>query len=81
LINKGDISEIKTFANPPALVKYTLETICILLGEKQDWDSVKKMLANTNFIDRLKTFDKDNISSSIINNLKKKINANKEYTP
>ena len=31
MINKGDITEVRSFPSPPPLVKYTLETICILL--------------------------------------------------
>jgi dynein heavy chain len=65
-INKSDISEIKTFPSPPALVRYTLETVCILLNEKPDWDNIKRILSQTNFIDRLKGFDKDNIPKPIL---------------
>ena len=76
-INKQDISEIKTFPSPPKLVRFTLETICILLKEKRDWDSIKRMLSDTKFIDRLKLYDKDNIPKKMLKKFRKKIYGNK----
>jgi dynein heavy chain len=35
-----------------------MEAIMLLLGEKQDWNTIKSCISETNtFIDRLKTFD------------------------
>jgi dynein heavy chain len=43
-LNKNDITEIKSFSKPPPLVLVTMEAVCILLGEKPDWDAAKKVL-------------------------------------
>ena len=41
-LNKSDITEIKSFAKPPPLVQMVMEAVCVLLGEKSDWDTSKK---------------------------------------
>lgn len=41
-LNKNDITEIKSFAKPPPLVQMVMEAVCVLLGEKPDWDTSKK---------------------------------------
>ena len=42
-LNKNDITEIKSFAKPPPLVQTTMEAVCVLLQEKPDWDTAKKV--------------------------------------
>lgn len=42
-LNKNDIIEIKTFTKPPHLVLLTMEGVCILLQEKADWETAKKV--------------------------------------
>ena len=53
-LNKADITEIKGFAQPPQAVMMVLEAVCILLGEKGDWDSAKKVMTDLSFLDRLR---------------------------
>lgn len=53
----------------------------ILLNEKTDWDSIKRVLSNLNFLDRLKSYDKDSIPQSILKRTRAKIKGNKEFTP
>ena len=52
-INKADIIEMRTFIKPPALVQLTMEGVCILLQEKTDWDSAKRVMSDAGFIPRL----------------------------
>lgn len=33
-LNKADINELKAFLKPPALVRFVMEPVCILLGAK-----------------------------------------------
>lgn len=35
-----------------------LEAVCILLGEKGDWDSAKKVMTDMGFLDKLRDYDK-----------------------
>ena len=50
--------EIKSFPKPPPLVQMTMEAVCILKGEKPDWDTAKKMLGESSFMTSLQEFDK-----------------------
>jgi len=79
-LNKGDITEIKNFANPPALVKTVMEAVCILKGAKPTWEDSKKLLNDSNFLVGLETYDKDNISEKILKALKKYID-DPDFTP
>lgn len=36
-----------------------LEAVCILLGEKNDWDGAKKVMNDMGFLDRLREYNKD----------------------
>jgi len=68
---------VKGFKKPPELVVTVLEAVCILLGEKTDWNSAKKVMGDMKFIDRLKGFDKDSIDPKIIKKLGKYIKMDK----
>eukprot|EP00958_Prasinococcus_capsulatus_P007761 scaffold712_cov404-Prasinococcus_capsulatus_cf.AAC.19 len=72
-LNKSDITEIKSFTKPPPLVQKTMEAVCVLLQEKPDWDTAKKVLTDVTFLRRLMEFDKDHILDKILKQLKKYI--------
>lgn len=46
-LDKRDITEIKSFTKPPPLVMLAMEAVCIILGEKTDWDHCRKVLSDT----------------------------------
>lgn len=52
-LNKADITEVRSFIAPPALVRLTMEGVCILLQEKTDWDGAKRVLGDAGFVARL----------------------------
>ena len=80
-LSKGDITEIKSFAKPPETVQMTLEAVCILLGEKPDWDTAKKLMSDdASFLQSLFDFDKDAIPDARLKTLKK-YTSNEEFTP
>jgi dynein heavy chain len=79
-LDKKDIQEIKSFPKPPPLVMMTMEAVNILLGEKADWDTAKKVLGDGKFMDRLKGYDKDNIPAAALKKLEKYV-AKPEYAP
>ncbi len=95
LLNKGDITEVKAMANPPAGVKLVMEAVCILQdvkpkmvnGDKPGtkvadyWSVSGPLLANPQkFLDSLFEFDKDGISDAIIKRIKPYID-NPDFTP
>jgi len=43
ILDRKVISEIKANNNPNELVLFTLQCVCCLFDEKQDWDSIKKV--------------------------------------
>merc|ERR1719409_952145 len=57
-----------------------MEAVNTLLNEKADWDTAKKVLSDTKFLDRLKAFDKDNIPAAVLKKLEKFV-VKPEYQP
>ena len=69
-LDKKDITEVKSFAKPPPAVQLVMEAVCILLGEKPNWDNSKKLLASASFMQDLKDYDKENIPPATLKKLK-----------
>ncbi|XP_068083916.1 dynein axonemal heavy chain 6 [Anabrus simplex] len=69
-LNKNDINELRVFQKPPHLVKFVMESVCLLLGAKTDWATAKIILGDTNFLKKLQEYDKDNIPDSLVKKLK-----------
>eukprot|EP00929_Paragymnodinium_shiwhaense_P038463 TRINITY_DN20312_c0_g2_i5.p1 TRINITY_DN20312_c0_g2~~TRINITY_DN20312_c0_g2_i5.p1 ORF type:complete len:4212 (-),score=1387.32 TRINITY_DN20312_c0_g2_i5:193-12828(-) len=63
-LDKKDIQEIKSFAKPPPLVEVVLSAVCLLLGAKENWDEAKKQMNDSNFLGKLKDYDKDALSAN-----------------
>lgn len=73
-LDKKSVQEMKAFNNPPEMVKFTLEAVCILLDVKPDWGEAKRLLSQMDFMDQLKAYDKDNIPPRIIKKVEKYYN-------
>jgi len=69
-LDKQAISEIRTFTSPPDAVRFVMEAVCILLGEKPDWASAKALLMTTDFLDRLNNYDKHNVPENVLKKLR-----------
>ncbi|XP_073507678.1 dynein axonemal heavy chain 3-like [Phyllobates terribilis] len=93
-LKASDITLLKTMQNPPSGVRLTLAAICILKGIKPEkrtdqsgkiiddfWPSSKKMLGDMKFLDSLKEFDKDNIPSKVIAQIRRDFISNPEFQP
>ncbi|OQR87427.1 dynein heavy chain [Achlya hypogyna] len=72
-LDKKDITEVKSFTKPPQAVQVVMEAVCIMLGEKPDWDTSKRVLSKPTFMQELKDYDKDNIAPKTLTRLKKYI--------
>lgn len=70
-LTKADITEVKSFTNPPRPVQIVMEAVCVLLGEKESWEASKKLLGQSDFMDLLTNFDKDNIPEKRLKKLRK----------
>eukprot|EP00605_Chrysophyceae_sp_TOSAG23-4_P001498 GSChrysophyteH1.ASY1.ANO1.1642.1 assembled CDS len=62
----ADITEVKSFPNPPNAVRIVMEAICILLGEEPN-----------DFIEMLQTYDKDNIPAARLKKLRRDYKVSK----
>ncbi|XP_035375794.1 dynein heavy chain 2, axonemal [Electrophorus electricus] len=65
-LNKKDMTEIKSYGRPPALVETVMEAVMILRGCDPTWAEAKRQLGESNFIKQLVHFDKDNISDRVL---------------
>lgn len=79
-ISNTHISEIKGFSAPHELIKFTLECVSILLEEKTDWDSIRRMMQN-DFINRLLKYPKDSIPKPVLRKLRQKTASNAAFNP
>lgn len=52
-LDKNSISEVKAYANPPALVALVLSAVMILFGLPTDWATAKKKIGETNFLQQV----------------------------
>jgi dynein heavy chain, axonemal len=73
-LDKKSVQEMKAFNNPPEMVKFTLEAVCILLDTKPDWSEAKRLLSQMDFMDTLRNFDKNNINPKVIKKVEKYYN-------
>ncbi|KAL8439117.1 hypothetical protein Efla_003357 [Eimeria flavescens] len=87
-LDKRDITEIKSFTKPPPLVMLAVEAVCVVLGEKTEWEHGRKVLSDTGkrcwlpscFLTRLVTCDKDHIPAATLKRLEK-ILQRPNFTP
>ena len=80
-LTKADITEVKSFTNPPNAVRVVMEGVCVLLGEKESWDVAKKLLGRTDFMELLTGYDKDNIPEARLKKLRKNYMNVDEFQP
>lgn len=69
-LNKYDIGEIRSYANPPTMVMTVLSAVCVVLNEKPDWSTAKLLLGDPGFLKRLISYDHENMNDKIFMSLK-----------
>ncbi|XP_048588102.1 dynein axonemal heavy chain 2 isoform X2 [Nematostella vectensis] len=65
-LNKKDMTEIKSYGRPPALVEKVMEAVMILRQSEPTWAEAKRQLGDGNFIKQLVNYDKDNMTDRIL---------------
>ncbi|XP_042256267.1 dynein axonemal heavy chain 2 [Thunnus maccoyii] len=65
-LNKKDMTEIKSYGRPPALVETVMQAVMTLQCKEPTWAEAKRQLGEANFIKTLVNFDKDNISDRVL---------------
>jgi len=79
-LEKSSISEVKAYSKPPPAVERVMSAVCILFGKSTDWATAKKLIGEANFLTQIKTYNKDNVSTSVMNKIKKYVN-DPSFTP
>mmetsp|Transcript_14531 Transcript_14531/g.44899 ORF Transcript_14531/g.44899 Transcript_14531/m.44899 type:complete len:1962 (-) Transcript_14531:344-6229(-) len=69
-LDKSAISEVKAYKSPPKQVETVLAAVMILFSKQTDWNTAKKVLGEANFLQSVKSYDKDNVGPSIMKKIK-----------
>ncbi|KAF4711294.1 hypothetical protein FOZ63_000413, partial [Perkinsus olseni] len=70
-LDKKAIAEVKVYAKPPELVMKTMCAVMTVMDNPPTWAQAKLELNDVNFLHRIKTFDKDNISNTTVKKIEK----------
>mmetsp|Transcript_42218 Transcript_42218/g.49058 ORF Transcript_42218/g.49058 Transcript_42218/m.49058 type:complete len:715 (+) Transcript_42218:8498-10642(+) len=70
-LDKKYIAEIKSFPSPPAEVEMVMYAVMVILQKDATWTTVKKELADPQFVKKIKEYDKDKISQPILKKIEK----------
>eukprot|EP01083_Nonionella_stella_P177342 623003_1 len=70
-LSKDAVTEVKSYAKPPPIVISVMCAVMILLRQEPTWASAKKQLSDASFLLKLKEYDKDSISQSLLKKIKK----------
>ncbi|XP_043512192.1 dynein axonemal heavy chain 2 [Frieseomelitta varia] len=79
-LSKKDIAEIRSFTHPPPRVEMVMEAVMILKTSEPTWAESKRQLADVNFLNTLRDFDKDNISDRTLRQIGK-YTSHPEFEP
>lgn len=61
-LNKDDITDLKSTKQPTEHVMLALKCVLLYLQyDKPDWPKAQRAMADIKFLDKLKTYNKDNI--------------------
>ncbi|XP_029639148.1 dynein heavy chain 3, axonemal-like isoform X2 [Octopus sinensis] len=93
-LKPSDITLLKTMSNPPTVVKLVMESVCVMLMIKPErkpdgsgkmfddyWGPSLKLLGDMKFLEKLKTYNKDNIAPAIMSRIRKIYIPNPEFDP
>lgn len=64
------IYEMKSLKSPDQKIRFVMDSVCLLFGEKEDWDSSKKILGKINFLESLLEFKMESVPEKKWNKLK-----------
>lgn len=82
-IPKKNLDELRSMANPPGLVKKTIDAVSILLTNNstkpQAWEESRKLLKSSDFITRVLNFDSSTITSKTMQRLQKEYLESPEW--
>ncbi|CAE6969860.1 Dnah2, partial [Symbiodinium sp. KB8] len=71
--SRKEVSELKSFANPPPLILAIMEMVAMLFGCSVEWSAAKTLISETSFGKRFRDFDKDHLSDALSARLKAEV--------
>jgi len=94
-LKKDDITFLKQLKKPPAVIKLVMHAVCIMMGskgvrkpnpdtgkmEEDFWDPSLKLVSDSNFIQTLRDYDKDNIDPKKMKILREEFVTNPDFNP
>ncbi|CAF0823905.1 unnamed protein product [Adineta steineri] len=95
-LKPADITEIRTMQKPPSTVRKVLASVCVLTNRAPErkpdpdnpgkkiidyWGPAKKALGEMDFINQLKTFDKDHIAPEVMKKLREEYLSDADLEP
>eukprot|EP00798_Chlamydomonas_sp_ICE-L_P021926 gene21926-28972_t len=80
VLTKKDMSELKAYAKPPALVELTLSAVMTVLRRPPNWEEAKKALGDASFMQKLLDFDKDKLDDGLLKKITKGYGSNPDFT-
>ncbi|CAK9798694.1 Dynein axonemal heavy chain 7 [Anthophora quadrimaculata] len=94
-LKPADITVVRTMRSPPAGVKLVMAAVCVMMGippiKVEDpatgkkvldyWAPSKRLLGDMKFLETLRQYDKDNIPSHIIQEIKMTYMTDKNFEP
>ncbi|XP_029652445.2 dynein heavy chain domain-containing protein 1-like [Octopus sinensis] len=69
-INKKAWQEVKSYRQPPEPIKEVLKAVCLLFQCPQNWEDGQVLLVDSNFINNLIYYDKEQITDEMFARLK-----------
>ena len=81
VLTKKDMSEMKAYAKPPAMVELCLQGVMTVLKKTPTWEQAKKELGKPDFLNTLMNYDKDkHLNDELLKKIKKFVD-NPDYEP
>ena len=69
-LEKKEIAEVRAYTAPPKAVETVMEAVLtVISNEKPNWTNAKKELGDPNFINRIKTYDKEKMPTKVLKKL------------
>ncbi|XP_071453347.1 dynein heavy chain, cytoplasmic isoform X3 [Hetaerina americana] len=79
-IKKQHLVEVRSMANPPAVVKLALESICLLLGENiTEWKTIRSVIMRENFISTIVNFNTEEMTDEVREKMRNRYLSNPDY--
>jgi len=79
-LDKKSVTEVKSYTKPPPLVEKVMSAVMTVLKKEPTWAAAKKELGDSQFLNKLKNFDKEKISNATVKQIGK-YTKQKDFSP